>query len=61
MDFIKGWVITDHKPACRLLILDAINKPKQIKYYERNDFKPLLDDDTNSKTRIMYYDLLKLV
>lgn len=61
MDFIKGWVIIDHKSACRLLILDAINKPKQIKYYERNDFKPLLDDDTNSKTRIMYYDLLKLV
>ncbi|SDE84012.1 hypothetical protein SAMN05216464_1104 [Mucilaginibacter pineti] len=60
MDFIKGWVIIDHKPAVRLLILDAINEEKQQKYYNRNGFKFLLDSDTSSKTRIMYYDLLKL-
>jgi len=33
MDFIKGYSIMELKPACRLLLLDAYNKPKQIKYY----------------------------
>lgn len=60
MDFIKAWVIVDHKPACRLLILDAVNQSKQIKYYSRNDFKFLLQSDEKDNTRIMYYDLLKL-
>lgn len=60
MDFIKGWVIIDHKPACRLLILDAINQPKQLKYYDRNGFKFLLSADETAKTRIMYYDLERL-
>ncbi|WP_256004872.1 GNAT family N-acetyltransferase [Pedobacter deserti] len=57
MDFIKGWLILDHKPACRLLILDAINQPKQLKYYDRNGFRFLLKSDESAKTRIMYYDL----
>lgn len=60
MDFIKGWVTIGHKPACRLLVLDAVNQPKQLRYYGRNKFKFLLDADHNNKTRIMYYDLLKL-
>jgi GNAT superfamily N-acetyltransferase len=60
MDFIKGWVIIDHKPACLLLLLDAYNKEKQIKFYQRNDFNFLLDEDINDRTRIMYFDLLRL-
>ncbi|CAM4320529.1 hypothetical protein SAMN06265348_110136 [Pedobacter westerhofensis] len=60
MDFIKRWVPVDHKPACRLLTLDAVNQFKQIKYYNRNEFEFLLETDENSKTRVMYYDLLKL-
>jgi GNAT superfamily N-acetyltransferase len=61
MDFIKGWVSIDHKPACRLLILDAVNEIKQIRYYGRNDFKFLMASDEHSKTRLMYYDLLDFV
>lgn len=60
MDFIKGWLIIDHKPACRFLLLDAINEPRQIKYYESNGFRFLMDSDSDKKTRIMFYDLLKL-
>lgn len=61
MDFIKGWPLIDHKPACRLLILDAVNQAKQLAYYDRNGFKFLLGEDATNKTRIMYYDLNKLV
>lgn len=60
MDFIKGWSLIDHKPGCRLLLLDAYNKERQIKYYQRNGFNFLLDDDRNDRTRIMYFDLLRL-
>lgn len=60
MDFIKGWVMIDHKPVCRLLILDVVNQPKQVKYYDRNNFNFLLKSDESSKTRIMYDDLEKL-
>ena len=60
MDFIKGWVLIDHKPACRLLILDAYNKEKQTKFYQRNDFIFLLDEDIKDRTRIMYLDLIRL-
>ena len=60
MDFIKGWATLDHKPACRLLLLDAYNKERQVKYYQRNGFNLLLDDDAHDRTRIIYFDLLRL-
>jgi len=60
MDFIKGYSLIEHKPACRLLLLDAYNKPKQINYYERNGFIFLDDSSTKDATRLMYYDLIQL-
>ena len=60
MDFIKGYSLMEHKPACRLLLLDAYNKPKQINYYERNGFIFLDDSSTKETTRLMYYDLIQL-
>lgn len=57
MDFIKGFAVFEHKPACRLLLLDAYNKPRQIKYYERNQFQFLFDLDKDNGKRIMYFDL----
>jgi hypothetical protein len=59
MDFIKGFSILDHKPACKFLLLDAINKEKQTKYYKNNNFDFLLDDKED-KTRIMYFNLDRL-
>jgi hypothetical protein len=60
MDFIKGFSVLNHKPACRLLLLDAYNKPRQVNYYLANGFQFLLDSDEASGKRIMYYDLHKL-
>ena len=57
MNFIKGFSLKDHKPACRLLLLDALNRPRQTRYYERNGFTFLLDNDTDKENRIMYFDL----
>lgn len=60
LDFIKGWTFTEHKPACRLLILDAYNQPKQLDMYQKNDFVFLLTSDEKSRHRFMYFDLLRL-
>jgi len=59
MDFIKGWLLIGHKPAFRFLLLDAYNKPKQLKYYDKNGFSFLLDDNTSAKTRPMYFDMMR--
>ncbi len=60
LDFIKYWTFEEHKPACRLLILDSLNKEVQIKTYLKNDFVFLSDLDEDNKHRFMYFDLLRL-
>lgn len=60
LDFIKYWTLIEHKPACRLLILDAYKKPKQLSLYQKNDFIFLSDNNQNDKHRFMYFDLLRL-
>lgn len=60
MKFIKGFVTIDHRPAVRLLILDAYNKEKQIKYYKNNGFQFFLESDEGDETRLMLYDLKQL-
>lgn len=74
MDFIKEWFTTeDNKTGCRFVIVDAVNAPHTIKYYERNGFVPLFprtDDekdyysisrDNELRTRMYYFDLLDVV
>lgn len=60
LDFIKYWTFIEHKPACRLLILDAYNQAKQLSLYQKNEFVFLSDIDRNAKHRFMYFDLLRL-
>jgi hypothetical protein len=57
MDFIKGFSIMEHKPACRLMLLDAYNKGRQINFYQKNGFRFVLDADQNAEKRLMYFDL----
>ena len=60
MQFIKGFVTLDHKPAARFLILDAYNQEKQIKYYQKNGYQFFLESDKRDETRLMLYDLKQL-
>lgn len=59
MDFIKGFSILEQKSACRLLLLDAYNKPRQLKFYENNGFTFLNDEEQSTQTRLMYFDLIQ--
>lgn len=72
MNFIKKWFVTDdNKTGCRYILVDAMNSPHTLNYYERNGFKPLfprLEDEKEFynikegelRTRMFYFDLLKL-
>lgn len=73
MDFIKKWFMAyDNKTGCRYVLVDAVNTPHTLAYYERNDFKPLfrqekderefyhINDEDELKTRMYYFDLLLL-
>ncbi len=71
MDFIKDWFISaDNKTGCRFILVDAVNNPHTLAYYERNGFKPLFPHISDEKafyeingteelrTRMYYFDLL---
>lgn len=57
MDFIKGFTSLNQKSASRLLLIDAYNRSKQLNFYQRNDFVLLNENQVNSETVAMYFDL----
>lgn len=73
MDFIKVLFRTNNRTGCRFLIVDALNCPETLHYYEKNGFNYLIADERLEakymgigvgrlplNTRLMYFDLLKL-
>ncbi|MBR4572213.1 MAG: GNAT family N-acetyltransferase [Prevotella sp.] len=73
MDFIKVLFRTNNRTGCRFLIVDALNRPETLHYYEKNGFRYLIDEERLEakymgigvgrlplNTRLMYFDLLKL-
>lgn len=75
LDFIKGWFFSStNKTGCRFVIVDAVNEPSVIAFYQKNGFQPLFSTeeqeytytvgkkDTPAKldTRLLYFDLLKM-
>lgn len=73
MEFVKAWFLTDNnKTGCRYVLVDAVNSPRTLAYYERNGFKPLFRREVDEKefynvpieeelkTRMYYFDLLLL-
>ena len=67
-------VSSSNKTGCRFVIVDAVNEPQVIAFYEKNDFHSLFSSEeqeflyTGGKkgqpvvltTRLMYYDLLEM-
>lgn len=54
LDFIKSsYNAVNNKAGCRFLTVDAYMNA--VKFYERNDFRNLRNDD--KKTHLLYYDL----
>lgn len=75
LDFVKGWFYSsENKTGCRFVIVDAVNEPNVLSFYEKNGFIPLFSSEeqeflyTGGKkgepvslaTRLLYFDLLEL-
>ena len=75
LDFIKGWFFSStNKTGCRFVIVDAVNEPSIIAFYQKNGFQPLFSTEEQEfaytvgkkdlpvklDTRLMYFDLLKM-
>ena len=74
MDFIKAWFTESHnKTGCRYLVVDAYNTEVPISYYKKNGFEFMfsseeqereyrsVSDDEPLKTRLMYFDLIRII
>ncbi len=76
LDFIKGWFFSsNNKSGCRFIIVDAVNDPKVIAFYQKNGFQMLFSSEqqelaytvgknstiTSLGTRLMYFDLLNML
>lgn len=55
LDFIKSYFVAENKTGCRFLTVDAY--AAAIPFYLRNEFVPLNDDDIDSQTRLLFFDL----
>ena len=55
LDFIKSYFIIDNKTGCRFLTVDAY--AAAIPFYEKNGFILLNDEDRDSATRLLFFDL----
>ncbi|HVU98883.1 MAG TPA: GNAT family N-acetyltransferase [Puia sp.] len=58
LDYIKVFFIDRNKTGCRFITVDAYRE--SLAFYEKNGFKYMTEDDKNSDTRLMYYDLASL-
>jgi GNAT superfamily N-acetyltransferase len=57
-NFLKHWFTGGNKAGCRVIIVDAYNNEKTIKFYQKNGFSFLFSSDEHQKTRLMVFDLM---
>ena len=73
LNFIKSWFIErDNKTGCRFIIVDSYNTNEALNFYKKNGFNFLfsseeqektatdVSNDSQIKTRLMYFDLITL-
>jgi|GEM_PF-141757 len=59
LNLLKTFFTTDNRTGCRFMTVDAYNKKRVLKFYQRNEFDFLHDKDEQARTRIMFYDLIR--
>lgn len=75
LQFIKQWFISpDNKTGCRFVVVDAVNEPDVLRFYQKSGFTFLFSTEeqefiytggkkgepVNLSTRLMYFDLMDL-
>ena len=55
LNFIKSYFLEENKTGCRFITVDAYNNA--IPFYQNNDFQHLKKEESDTVTRLLYYDL----
>jgi len=58
---VKSLFTEDNRTGCRLIIVDAYDRPDVLGFYEKNGFQPLLPKEERKNTRALYFDLKRFV
>jgi GNAT superfamily N-acetyltransferase len=60
LNILKVLFITNNRTGCRFITVNAINRPRTLNFYLKNDFQ-FLDEEKhrNKATQFMFYDLLR--
>lgn len=63
INLVKRLFVTDNRTGCRLLIVDAYNKPEVLSFYKKNDFKPFTETARGKvkPTSVLFFDLKRYV
>ena len=56
LDIVKSMFVINNKTGCRFLTVDAY--VGALSFYECNGFRPMLAEDNDPHTRVMYFDLI---
>lgn len=57
INYLKSWFIEeDNKTGCRFLVVDAYNRERILRFYERNKFKYLYTDEAQERSEQHIYD-----
>ena len=57
LNMTKDFFLTKNRTGCRFITVDAYNEENIKKFYDKNGFQFLSDEDKGKDTRIMFYDL----
>ena len=55
LNFIKSYFLEENKTGCRFITVDAYNDA--IPFYQNNDFQHLKREESDTVTRLLYFDL----
>jgi GNAT superfamily N-acetyltransferase len=57
--FVKTYLRFDNKTGCRFLTVDAYESA--LPFYHKHQFLPLVENDSDKRTRLLYYDLASMI
>jgi hypothetical protein len=61
INMAKELFLADNRTGCRFITVDAYNNNNVLRFYKNNDFEFLSKKDEKCPTRIMYFDLKRLL
>ena len=59
IDYLKQLFVDNNRTGCKFITVDAYRQ--SLPFYEKNYFEYLTTKDLKDDTRLMYFDLIKVV